>query len=73
MPRLFKVKVRKVGTSLGVLIPRELVQEQKIKEGEEVEVGLLKENRLKLIEKAFGVAKGAKSFERERMDRLDRY
>lgn len=73
MPELFKTKIRKVGTSLGVLIPKELIKKQKIKEGEEVEVGLLKENRLRLIEKAFGTAKGAKPFERDKTDRLERY
>ena len=73
MPELFKTKVRKVGTSLGVLIPKELIEEQKIKEGEEVEVGVLKESRLRSIEKAFGIAKGAKPFERDRTDRLGRY
>ena len=39
---LFKSKVRRVGTSLGVLIPKEFVEKEKIKEGEEVEVSLLK-------------------------------
>jgi len=73
MPRLFKVKVRKVGTSLGVLIPKELVSEEKLREGEEVEIGILKESKLKIIEKAFGSAKGAKHFEREKADRLERY
>lgn len=73
MPELFKAKVRKVGTSLGVLIPKDLIEELGVKEGEEVEVGLLKENRLKLIEKAFGIAKGAGPFERDRIDRLERY
>jgi antitoxin component of MazEF toxin-antitoxin module len=73
MPELFKTKVRKVGTSLGVLIPKELIEKQKIREGEEVEVGLLKESRLRLIEKAFGIAKGAEPFERDRRDRLERY
>ncbi|MBI2583826.1 MAG: AbrB/MazE/SpoVT family DNA-binding domain-containing protein [Candidatus Aenigmarchaeota archaeon] len=70
MPQLFRAKVRRVGTSLGVLIPKELAEKQRIKEGEVVEVGLLKENRLKLIEKAFGIAKGAEPFERERRDRI---
>jgi len=73
MPEMFRAKVRKVGTSLGVLIPKEFIEEQKIKEGEKVEVGLLKENRLKLIEKAFGSAKGAKPFERDRTERTERY
>jgi len=70
VPQLFRAKVRRVGTSLGVLIPKETAEKQKIKEGETVEVGLLKENRLKLIERAFGIARGAEPFEREHKDRF---
>lgn len=73
LPRLFKVKVRKVGTSLGVLIPRDLVKEQKIKEGEEVEVGILKRRKVGEVLKLFGTAKGTEPFVRDREDRLDRY
>ncbi len=73
MPELFKTKVRKVGSSLGVLIPSEIIEKENIKEGEEVEIGLLKEGRLKLIKKAFGIAKNSKSFERDKNDRLERY
>ncbi len=69
----FKVKVRKVGTSLGVLIPKELAGENEIKEGEEIEVSLLKKRRIGEIEKMFGIAKGTKPFKRDRTDRLDRY
>jgi putative transposon-encoded protein len=35
MPELFKAKVRKVDSSLGILIPKEVIGKQKIKEGEE--------------------------------------
>ena len=73
MPELFKAKVRRVGTSLGVLIPKGFAEKEKIKEGEMVDVGLLKENRIKVLEKAFGSAAGAKSFVRDRKDRLERY
>lgn len=73
MTETFKVKVRKVGTSLGVLIPKELADAAKIRVGEKIEVSLLKEKRLKLIEVAFGIAKGSKPFVRDRIDRVDRY
>lgn len=75
LPETFKAKVRRVGTSLGFLIPKEIAEREGIREGEEVQVGLLKKNRLKLIEEAFGIAKGAKPFERDRTerDRLERY
>ncbi len=73
MGEMFEVKVRKVGTSLGILLPKEVVVREQIKEGEKVEVGLLKKRRLELIEKAFGIAKKAKPFKRNYSDRLDRY
>ena len=72
MPELFKVKVRRVGSSLGILIPKEVADAEKIKEGEEVEVSLLKRRRLAELLKLVGTAKGAAQFERDREDRLDR-
>lgn len=77
MPETFKAKVRKVGTSLGILVPKEFVEREGIKEGEEVQVDLLKKRKLeeveREIERMFGIAKGAKPFERDRTDRLERY
>ena len=73
MSELFKAKVRKVGTSLGILIPKEVIEEEKIKEGQEIELNLMRRKKLEEIERMFGIAKGAKPFERDRIDRLDRY
>ncbi len=73
MSELFKAKVRKVGTSLGVLIPKGIAEQERIKEGQEVEVSLLRQRKLEGIEKMFGFAKGSKPFERDRIDRLERY
>jgi len=70
MPELFKTKVRKVGTSLGVLIPSEFIEKEKIKEGEEVEVEVLKKRKLEEVLRMFGTAKATKPFERDRTDRL---
>lgn len=72
MAELFKAKVRKVGTSYGVLIPMEIIAKEEIKEGEEVELSLLKERKLEAIQRLFGSMKGAKPFKRDREDRLDR-
>lgn len=66
---MFKVKVRRIGTSLGVLIPKQLIANKSIKVGEEVEIALLKRKR-ELIAKAFGIAKGARPFERHDVDRI---
>lgn len=46
MPRVFKAKVRKVGASLVILVPKELAEKEGIKEGEEVQIGLLKPRKL---------------------------
>ena len=73
MPELFKAKVRKVGSSLGILIPKEVIEKQKIKEGEEVEVGLLKQRRLEEVLRLIGTAKDTKPFERDIIDRVDRW
>lgn len=69
MPETFKSKVRTVGTSLGVLIPKEIANREKIKAGEEIEVSILKKRNLKEIMKLFGSAKGALKFERDHKDR----
>ncbi len=69
MEAIFKVKIRKIGTSFGVLIPKQLIANKSIKEGEEVEIAVLKK-RKDLIAKAFGIAKGARHFERHSVDRV---
>ena len=63
MAETFEVKVRNVGTSLGVLIPKEVVEEMKIKKGQKVRIGILKEDP-KTISKYLGIDKGAKPFKR---------
>ncbi|MFH0954895.1 MAG: hypothetical protein V1777_02230 [Candidatus Micrarchaeota archaeon] len=67
--QVFKAKVRQVGSSFGVLIPSEVMAQDKIKKDEVIEVAILKKN-LALIEKGFGIAKGAKPFKRDHNDRV---
>lgn len=67
MDKIFKGKIRRIGTSLGVLIPKQLIKDENIKEGEEIEIALLK-RRKHLIAKAFGVTKGSKPFAKELMN-----
>ena len=69
---MFKAKVRRVGTSLGFLIPKEVAEQEKILEGEEVQIGLLKTRKIKEVLKLFGSAKRTKPFMRDREDRLER-
>lgn len=73
MSELFKAKVRRVGTSLGILIPKGIAEQEKIKIGEEIQLTISKQRRLEEIWKLIGTAKGTKSFARDRIDRLERY
>ncbi|HEX6067528.1 MAG TPA: AbrB/MazE/SpoVT family DNA-binding domain-containing protein [Nitrososphaera sp.] len=50
-----KVKAKQWGSSLGFIIPNEVVREQKIREGDELEIELQK---VADIEKLFGIAHG---------------
>ena len=73
MAEMFKAKVRKVGTSFGVLIPMDIIAKEEIKEGEEVELSIVRRKKLDaLLKKLWGSAKGAGPFERDREDRLER-
>lgn len=66
---VFKSKVRQVGSSLGVLIPSEVVNRDKIKKDEVVEVAILKKD-FSWLSKTFGSTKGAKPFKRDHNDRV---
>jgi antitoxin component of MazEF toxin-antitoxin module len=68
MARMFKAKVRNVGTSLGVLIPKEVAEEEKVKTGEEIEVTIMRRN-VRNVMKLFGTAKTANEFERDHAER----
>ena len=72
MPELIKTKLRRIGTSFGVLLPKEVIYEKNLKEGDEIELAVLKKD-LSLLKKAFGMAKEAKQkFVRDRTDRIER-
>ena len=73
MPEMFNAKIRKVGTSLGVLIPKDYAEKEKLKEGETIKVGVLKARNIEDVKKLYGIAKGMKPFERDKTDRLERY
>ncbi len=66
----FETTARKVGTSLGVLIPKEASEELGLKEGETVSVTILKRKKLhELVKSGFGIARGMPAFVRERSKR----
>ena len=69
MSDVLKAKLRKIGSSVGILIPQERLAALDVGVGDEVEIALLKHRNEKDIEKMFGVAKQAKSFIRDKTSR----
>jgi antitoxin component of MazEF toxin-antitoxin module len=55
VPTKVKVKAKSWGSSLGFIIPNEIVREQKIRAGDELEIELQKVTN---IEKLFGITHG---------------
>ncbi|MFN7990842.1 MAG: hypothetical protein U0R44_01655 [Candidatus Micrarchaeia archaeon] len=69
MSDLFRAKVRRIGSSFGIIIPREQLTAMAVAEGDEVEIAMLRHRNLKSIEEGLGMAKGMKPFERDKRDR----
>ncbi len=70
---LFRARLRKIGSSIGILIPKEELDALEVGVGDEVDVALLKhrskEELAREIDAAFGVAKGAGPFVRDKRSR----
>ena len=64
MSFMFVSKVRRIGTSLGVIIPSEIVKAERLKEGKSIELTAFVPN-YKALEELFGSMKGATPFERD--------
>ena len=70
MTEPFPVKLRRIGTSVGILIPNEQLNATGSGVGDEVEVVLLKHRKEKDIKKGFGIAKNfSKPFQRDKKTR----
>ena len=67
---IFDVKIIKIGKSLGFIVPPEVMRSEKFKIGDEVNISILRPNS-KFIDQAFGSAKGALKFKRDKKDRID--
>ena len=63
---VFKSKIRPLGSSACVLIPKHRLEEDGLKIGDEIEVAILRHRNPKEIDELFGIAKGAKPFERDK-------
>ncbi len=66
--QVFVSKVRPLGSSLGVIIPREVIKEANLSSGSEVHVSILQPD-FSALDRAIGSMRGAKPFVRDRRDR----
>lgn len=68
---LFTAKLRRVGNSLSVLVPKKALEDLGVAEGDEVEVALFPPaaERRKRWKAAIGSVPGLGPFQRERKDR----
>jgi hypothetical protein len=73
MAKTFKTKIRRVGASFVILIRKDIADREKIEEGDEVAVSILKARKIDDVLKLFGTAKGAGALQRDRKDKSDRY
>ncbi len=69
MTDLVKAKLRRIGSSVGILIPKEKLESLHVDVGDEIEIAVLKQRDEKELEKMFGIAKGAGSFIRDKTAR----
>lgn len=69
MPELVKAKLRRIGSSVGVLIPQENIKALGVGVGDEIEVALLRHRSKREIELMFGIAKKAEPFVRDKTTR----
>ena len=72
MSQVFKAKIRKIGNSLGVLIPADVIEELHVDPGDEVSISLYSEDldlRNERMMKMIGKYKGKGPFVREKEDR----
>jgi antitoxin component of MazEF toxin-antitoxin module len=76
MSRVFQGKVRRVGNSLAVIVPKEILEDVGAQEGDNVKVSIAhKQDTLKkrkkrdVFEGVAGIYPNAKSFVRDRADR----
>lgn len=73
MTDLFQAKLRKIGSSVGVLIPKEQLAALEVEAGDEVDIALLKhrsrEEWEREVNETFGIAKHAGPFVRDKKTR----
>jgi hypothetical protein len=66
--QVFVSKVRPLGSSLGVIIPKEILKEANLSEGSEIRLNIVNTD-YSALDRLMGSMRGAKPFVRDRRDR----
>ena len=66
---VFVSKVRPVGSSLGIIIPKQVVENENLEAGKEVRVSIIRPD-FKKIERLIGTVVEKEPFKRDRQDRV---
>lgn len=68
---VFTGRLRRVGNSLSILVPKKALDDLHVGEGDEVDVALMpnRDERRKRLDRFIGSAPGLAPFQRERKDR----
>ncbi len=72
MTRVFEGTIRRVGNSVGVIIPSEILKESGARQGDKVGVALVipEHRRRKALERVAGIDLGASGFARDKRSRI---
>jgi len=72
MSTLFEGKIRRLGNSMAVIIPKEILEETGAKEGDVVKlaVPIPKQRRKEVLKKMAGIDAESEPFTREKRDRF---
>jgi len=72
MPKVFDAKIRRIGNSLGIIIPNDIIEEHGYHRGDVVPVAMPGSDiktRNERIHELVGIYRGKSPFEREKGDR----
>jgi antitoxin component of MazEF toxin-antitoxin module len=72
MSTVFEGKVRRLGNSMAVIIPKEILEETGVREGDVVKlsVPIPRQRRSEVLRKMAGIDAGSRPFKREKGDRI---
>jgi len=65
MTTIIETRIKKIGNSFWALIPRDVIDEKRLKEDQEIKLSIIIPDRDRILNEISGIFKGAKGFERD--------